>query len=66
MIDCPACYRGKVELNICNRCGVSIARGATPSAIVNPRAGGWRRGDQQERRGMADYVATKEDHREGK
>lgn len=57
---CPCCIGGEItEANICDVCGVGIARGTEPPSRV--KSGRRRRQDQDERRPYADYAATKED-----
>ncbi len=57
---CPACSRGFIIKGVCSRCKVGIARGVeTPRVHCQPKYR--RKQDQQELRGMADYVSTRKD-----
>lgn len=60
---CPCCPTGAIDPrgNICDTCGVGMAVGTRAEDVSRPVHPWRRRQDQNERSGIADYAATKED-----
>lgn len=63
-MNCPCCPTGEItEYNICDTCGVGIAKGSEAPAPRPAFGRVWRKRQDQDERYDNDYTRTKEDKR---